>query len=41
MKRLIFGRNAKESDANLCRLLIDFNLASVKFDFEPLRQMHP
>ena len=41
MKRLIFERNAKESAANLCRLLIDLHLASMKFNFEPLRQIHP
>lgn len=39
MKRLIFGRNAKESAANLWRF-INPNLASMKFDFEPLRQIH-
>ena len=31
MKRLIFGRNARESAANL-RLFIDLNLVSIKFD---------
>ena len=40
MKRLIFGRNAKESAVNLWRF-INPNLASMKCDFEPLRQIHP
>ena len=35
MKRLIFGRNAKESATNLW-FFIDLNLASMKFDFERL-----
>ena len=40
MKRLNFGRNAKESAANLWRF-INPNLTSMKCDFEPLRQIHP
>ena len=40
MKTLIFRRNAKESAANLW-LFIDLNLASMKFDFERLQQIHP
>ena len=40
MKRLILGRIAKESAANLW-LFIDLNLASMKFDFEQFQQIHP
>ena len=40
MKRLIFGRNAKESAANLWRFT-NPNLTSMKCDFELLRQIHP
>ena len=40
MKRLIFGRNAKESAANLW-LFIDLILAGMKFDFERFQKIHP